>query len=217
MPTRVLLVDDHRIIREGLRMCLAKHDDMEVVGDAADGRTAVRMAKDLKPDVVVMDVAMPDLNGLEATRQICQILLDVKVLALSMHADARRVSEMLKAGAAGYLLKDCAFEDLVEAIRTVLRGDTYLAPSVANVVVFNYIHETGADEPSAFAVLTPREREVLQLMAEGYGTKEIAMGLHVSVKTVETHRKHVMDKLDVHNVADLTKYALRQGLTSLDG
>jgi DNA-binding NarL/FixJ family response regulator len=219
MVTKILLADDHQIVREGLKSLLNSHEDMEVVGEARDGRSAVEMAKELSPDVVIMDVGMPHLNGIEATRQITSREPEAKVVALSMHSDRRFMGEMLKAGAKGYLLKDGAFEELATAIRSVIANKVYLSPRIANVVVDDYARRPAGQQTSdasAFARLTPREREVLQLMAEGRATKEIAMDLKVSIKTVETHRRQIMEKLSIHSVAELTKYAIREGLTSLD-
>jgi DNA-binding NarL/FixJ family response regulator len=219
MVTRILLADDHQIVREGLHSLLDQNEDMEVVGEAKDGRDAVEMAKQLSPDVVIMDVGMPHLNGIEATRQILHREPGAKIVALSMHSDRRFMGEMLKAGAKGYLLKDGAFDELATAIRSAVADKVYLSPRIADVVVDDYVRRTpGANgaETSAFAKLTPREREVLQLMAEGRATKEIAMDLKVSIKTVETHRRQIMEKLDIHSVAELTKYAIREGLTSLE-
>lgn len=215
MSVRVLLVDDHKIIREGLRALIENQSDMQVIAESPDGRTAVQLSQQLSPDVVIMDIAMPDLNGIEATRQITASLSSVKVIALSMRSDRRFVAEMLKAGASGYLLKDCAFEDLVRAIRAVIEDQIYLSPQIANVVVEDYIHCLSEAGGSAFSVLSVREREVLQLLAEGGTTNEIALQLHVSVKTIETHRRNIMKKLDIHSMAELTKYAIREGLTSL--
>ena len=216
MSIRILLADDHKITRQGLRSLLDKEFDMEVVAEAEQGRTAVRLVRELLPDVVIMDVSMPDLNGMEATRQIVGEFSGVKVVALSMHSDTLFVSEMLKSGASGYLLKDCAFEELARAIRTVVAGRTYLSPSVSGVVVDDYLHRLSKADFSGLEVLTDREREVLQLLAEGKSTKQIALKLHISVKTVETHRRQMMNKLDIHTVAELTKYAIRKGLTSLE-
>jgi DNA-binding NarL/FixJ family response regulator len=216
MSVRILLADDHRITRQGLRSLLEKQPDMEVVAEAENGRTTQRLVEELLPDVVIMDISMPDLNGMEATRWIVNKFPDVKVIALSMHSDASFVTEMLRSGAAGYLLKDCAFEELARAIRTVLDDKTYLSPSISGVVVEDYLHRLSKPDFSNSEVLTGREREVLQLMAEGSSTKQIAMKLHISVKTVETHRRQIMSKLDIHTVAELTKYAVRKGLTSLE-
>lgn len=216
MSTRILLADDHKITREGLRSLLDKQPDMEVVAEAEEGRTAVRLACKLLPNVVIMDVTMPDLNGVEATRRIVSESPDVKVIALSMHSDSLFVTEMLQSGASGYLLKDCAFEELARAIRTVVAGQTYLSPGISGVVVNDYLHCLSKVEFSDSDALTDREREVLQLLAEGKSTKQIALKLHISVKTVETHRRQIMNKLDIHTVAELTKYAIRKGLTSLE-
>jgi DNA-binding NarL/FixJ family response regulator len=189
---------------------------MEVVEEAQDGITAVRLAEKLHPDIVIMDIGMPDLNGIEAARQIISRVKGIKVIALSMHSDKRFVLEMLKAGASGYLLKDCAFEELIDAIRTVRNGQIYLSNRVAGVVVDEYLHNRPASEVSAYNLLSAREREVLQLLAEGNSTKSIAVSLKVSTKTIETHRQQIMEKLNLHSVAELTKYAVKEGLTSLD-
>jgi DNA-binding NarL/FixJ family response regulator len=213
---RILLADDHKITRQGLRSLLEKQQDMEVVAEAENGRAAARLAAEMAPDVIIMDVTMPDLNGVEATKQILSKSPDIKIIALSMHSDTLFVTEMLKSGAAGYLLKDCAFEELTRAIRTVVDGKTYLSPSISGVVVEDYLHRLSKVDFSNSDVLTDREREVLQLMAEGNSTKQIALRLHISTKTVETHRRQIMGKLDIHTVAELTKYAIRKGLTSLE-
>ncbi len=215
MSIRVLLVDDHQIMLQGLRALLDRQPDMEVVAEAGEGRTALRLARDMLPDIIILDVAMPDLNGIETARMIISERPETKVIALSMHSDRRFVVEMLKAGASGYLLKDCALEDLVRAIRVVMANQTYLSPEVAGTVVEEYVRKSRDKEPSAFSILTAREREVLQLLAEGVSTKNIASRLHVSVKTIETHRQHIMEKLNTHSIADLIKYAVREGLTSL--
>jgi DNA-binding NarL/FixJ family response regulator len=218
MAFRVLLADDHAIIRDGLRRLLEDdHDEFEVVGESQDGISTVRMARELGPDIVLMDVTMPDLNGVEATRQIIAQTPRTRVIALSVHNDRQTVSEMLKAGAVGYLLKDCAYQELARAIRVVMQSQAYLSPEVAGEVIQQYVNRDGpASRSSAYAELTPREREVLQLLAEGYDPKDLAKRLHISVKTVQTHRQHIMDKLDLHNLAELTKYAIREGLTSLE-
>ena len=214
--TRVLLADDHKIMREGLRSLLEEGEGVEVVGEAENGRMVLEMAEDLRPHLVIMDVGMPDLNGIEATRKLVDEMPNVKVIALSMHSDRQYVGGMLEAGACGYLLKDSAFEELEEALSTVMDDRIYLSPDVADVVVKNFVRGMPTEAPSVYAQLTPREREVLQLVAEGLSTRQIASRLDVSVKTVETHRRNTMEKLDLESVAELTKYALREGLTSLD-
>lgn len=216
MSIRILLADDHKITRQGLRSLLEKQPDMEVVAEAEEGRTAVRLVQELVPNVVIMDVSMPDLNGMEATRRIVAEFPNVKIIALSMHSDSLFVTEMLRSGASGYLLKDCAFEELERAIRTVMANKTYLSPSISGVVVDDYLHRLSKADFSNSEVLSDREREVLQLVAEGKSTKQIALKLHISTKTVETHRRQIMNKLDIHTVAELTKYAIRKGLTSLE-
>jgi len=216
MGIRVILADDHQIVREGLSALLQKCPDVEVVGEAKDGRCAVEMVRQLLPDVVVMDISMPDMNGIEATYQISREIPNTKVLALSMHSDRRFVEEILKAGASGYLLKDCAREELVHGIRAVVRNRIYLPPAIADTITRNYVRSLSKGDLSAFSILTSRECEVLQLLAEGKTTREIASRLYVSVKTVETHRLQIMDKLDIHSIAGLTKYAIREGVTSLE-
>ena len=216
MSTRILLADDHKIVREGLRSLLEKQPDMEIIAEAADGRTTVKLVQEMSPNVVIMDVAMPGLNGIEATRQIITKVPGVKVVALSMYSDRRFIAGMLSAGASGYLLKDCALEELVEAIHTVVANGSYLSPTIIDVVVKDYIHHLEKTDPSAFSVLTTREREVLQLLAEGKTVKEIASQLGRSVKTIETHRQQIMDKLRIHSIAELTKYAIREGLIVLE-
>mgnify|MGYP000848155644 FL=1 len=217
MNVRVILADDHQVIREGLRNLIEEQQDMEVVAEASNGRAAIKLCMEMKPDVIVMDVAMPDLNGIEATRQVVSECPATKVLALSMHADKHYAAGMLGAGASGYVLKDCAFDELADAIRRVASGGSYLSPEIEGVVLRDYVERlSGEGGDSAFSVLTDREREVLQLVAEGHTTKQIADSLHVSVKTVESHRQNIMDKLEIRSIAELTKYAIREGLTSLD-
>jgi two-component system, NarL family, response regulator NreC len=214
MTIRIMIADDHQIMREGLRSMLEAEHDIKVVGEAEDGRMTQRLARELTPDVIIMDVAMPDLNGIEATRQIVAELPGVKIIALSMHDDRRFVLNMLKAGAAGYMLKDCAFKDLAKAIRMVMVHKTYLSDGIADIVVKDYLASTKATGSSAFQLLSPREREVLQLIAEGKTSAQIGDSLHISVKTVETHRQQIMVKLKIKSVAELTKYAIREGLTT---
>jgi DNA-binding NarL/FixJ family response regulator len=215
MKIKVLLADDHVMMRGGLRMLLEQNAEIAVVGEAEDGRETVRIAKKLQPDVVVMDIAMPDMNGIEATRQIIAEHPGVKVIALSMHSDRHFVSEMLKAGAMAYLLKQCAVDELITAIKTVLKNQTYISPCISSVVVDQFVRNTSKSKPDVFSRLTDREREVLQLVAEGKTSKEIASQLNLSIKTVEAHRLNIMEKLNIHTVAELTKYAIREGLSSL--
>jgi len=217
MHIRVLLADDHKMVRQGLMSLIEKESGITVVGQAGNGRSTLKAVGETAPHVVVMDVAMPDLNGIEATRRLLKDKPDLKVVGLSGHADKQFVSQMLKVGASAYLLKDSAAEELVRAIRAVMVGKTYLSPDIAKGVVDQYVHTaTCMEKNPAFVALTDREREVLQLIAEGKSTKEIARTLGVSVKTVETHRRNIMEKLDIHSVAELTKYAVREGLTSID-
>jgi DNA-binding NarL/FixJ family response regulator len=216
MSIKILIADDHQILRQGLRTLIEKDPDLKVVAEAEDGRKTVRLVEELQPQVVIMDVNMPELNGIEATRQIIAKAPGVKVIALSMHTDRRFVINMMRAGASGYLLKDCAFEELSQAIRLVLDNKTYLSPGVAEIIIKDYVAGLPQQGSAAYSVLTPREREVLQLMAEGKSTSQIAEVIHVSVKTVETHRQQIMHKLGIRSIAELTKFAIREGLTSLD-
>ena len=216
MTTRILIVDDHQVMREGLRALLEHPPQSTVIGDARNGREAVVLARQLQPDVVILDIAMPELNGIEATRKILAQSADLKVIALSMHKDRSYVSGMLEAGASGYVPKESAFEEIAAAIDTVLKGQIYLGASITGIVIDDYINLVARQSSAEASPLTDREREVLQLLAEGRKTAEIATTLNVSVKTVETHRRQIMLKLDLHSVAELTKYAIRTGLTSLD-
>ena len=214
---KIVLADDHKIMRKGLRALIDSHSGLTVVEEAHNGRIAVELARKLLPDVVIMDVAMPDLNGIEATRRIIAELSHTKVIALSMHFDKEFVIAMLKVGALGYLLKDCAVEELICAIRAVMNNKIYLSRTISDIVIDDYMRSLSKDEVSILSTLTGREREVLQLIAEGKTTKEIASCLHVSINTIDTHRRQVMEKLDMHNIAELTKYAIRKGLTPLEG
>jgi len=216
MDIKILLADDHKITRDGLKALLDSQKKMIVIGEAENGRQAVRLAVDLVPDVVVMDINMPELNGIEATRQIIAELPSTKIIALSMYSDKRYVVGMLKAGVSGYLLKNCAFDELVSAISAVVANQNYMSPKIADTVMKDYANILESSDASPISLLTAREREVLQLIAEGLKTKEIAARIHVSVKTVETHRQQIMRKLNAKSVAELTKIALREGITSLD-
>jgi two-component system response regulator NreC len=216
MSIRILLADDHQMVRQGLRALVCNQPDLEVVGEAGDGRATVALAQELAPDVVIMDIGMPDLNGIDATRQILARIPKTKVIALSMHSNSRFVAGMLQAGAFAYLLKDSAFEELVRAIQTVMANQIYLSPGISGVVVRDFLDAQGDSAAGAAPVLSNREREVLQLISEGWSTKEIASRLHLSVKTVETHRQRLMSRLHVRSVAELTKYAILAGLTSLE-
>lgn len=216
MDIRILLADDHKITRDGLKALLDSQKNMTVIGEAENGRQAVRLALELAPDVIVMDINMPELNGIEATRQIIAELPETKIIALSMYSDKRYVVGMLKAGVSGYLLKNCAFDELVSAISAVVANQNYMSQKIANTVMKDYANILESSDSSPASQLTAREREVLQLIAEGLKTKDIAGRIHVSVKTVETHRQQIMRKLNAKSVAELTKIALREGLTSLD-
>ncbi|HID86344.1 MAG TPA: response regulator transcription factor [Anaerolineae bacterium] len=213
---RVLLADDHTILREGIRALLAAQPDIEVVGEAANGREAVARARELQPDVVLMDIAMPLLNGLEATRRIKKEHPEIGVLVLTMHDSQEYVSQILRAGASGYVIKEAAAEDLVSAIRAVHGGGAFLHPSVARMLVDDYLRRVEAkEEGGGYEGLTDREREIFQLIAEGHTNREIADLLCLSVKTVQTHRAHIMEKLDLHDKGELIKYAIRQGIIEL--
>jgi DNA-binding NarL/FixJ family response regulator len=215
MGVDIVLADDHQILREGLRNLLHSQPGLEVVGEAANGREAIQLVGRLSPQLVLMDVSMPDINGIEATRRIARDFPDTKVIALSVHADKHHVDGMIRAGASAYLMKNCAFDELLLAIRSVLQGKTYLSPEVAGMLVDGYLYTRTGSGGSTSHSLTLREREILRHIAEGLSTREIASRLEVSVKTVETHRRQLMDKLRIHSVAGLTKYAIREGLTVL--
>jgi DNA-binding NarL/FixJ family response regulator len=216
MSTRVLLADDHQIVRNGLRQLLENEEGMEIVSEADNGRDAVRISKELRPDIVIMDVAMADMNGIEATRRIMAVNPETKVLALSMHKEKRLIFEMFDAGAKGYLLKECAFEEVMRAIRVVQQGELYLSPKITGAVLEDYLERMRGDSAADRPSLTPREREVLQLLAEGKNAKEIAFLLDVNISTVETFRHLIMKKLRLNTVAELTRYAIREGLTFID-
>ena len=216
MKVRILLADDHQIMREGLKALLGKHSSLEVIAEAENGIEALAIARRERPDVIIMDIAMPDINGIEVTRQLKSELADIKIIALSMHSDRRFVSEILKAGASAYVLKQAAFEDLENSIKAVMLNRTFLSADILESVVSDYVSQLSTSEYDAYRQLSDRERQVLQLLAEGNSTKEIAFKLHVSVKTIETHRQNIMNKLDIRTLAGLTKFAVREGLTSLE-
>jgi two-component system response regulator NreC len=209
----VLIVDDHTILRAGLRMLLNAHPDIEVVGEASDGNQAVASAQRLAPDVILMDIAMPECNGIEATRQIKRLMPETRVLVLTMHENEEYLFQVLRAGASGYILKEAADTELVTAIRVVFSGRFYLSPSAQSIMVGDYLQRvrTG-EERDSYSALTEREREILKLVAEGYTNNQIAERLTISPKTVDTHRTHIMDKLNLHSRAELVKYAIRRGL-----
>ena len=216
---KIIIADDHTMMREGLRSLIEKQPDMKTIAEADNGRKTLKLVQELKPDIVLMDVSMPDLNGIEATHQIKKEMPSIKVIALSMHSEKHFVSEMLKAGASGYLLKQCAFKELDLALRAVINNRSYLSPEIIDVVIEDYISSTahtGKNNLEHNKVLTIREREVLQMLAEGRATKDIASLLNLSIKTVETHRQNIMRKINKHSLAELTKYAIVEGITTLE-
>lgn len=215
MNLRVIVVDDHRIVREGLVTLLERQPGLKVVAQAETGTEAVKLARELAPDIVIMDISLPDLNGVEATRRILSRRTRTKVIALSMHTDRRFVIESLKAGASAYLLKDAAFDELNQAIGAVVKGGTYLSSKISDLLIKEYSRKKDGIDTTAYSLLTGRERQVLQLLSEGKATKQIAASLGVSVKTIETFRQQIMSKLNLHSVAELTKYAIREGITTL--
>jgi DNA-binding NarL/FixJ family response regulator len=216
MGIRVLLADDHGLVRAGIKLMIAQQPDMDVVGEAENGRATVELAKKLSPTIVLMDVSMPDLNGIDATQQLSALSPAPIVIALSGHTDRRAVADILRAGASGYVVKHSPAEELILAIRTVAEGKIYLSPQIAGDVLEDFRRCVPPGGSPEFASLSGREREVLQLMAEGKSTKQIAAALKLSKKTVDNHRAHIMAKLNVSTLADLIKYAIREGLTSVN-
>jgi two-component system response regulator NreC len=213
MKIHILLADDHTILRAGLKMMLNAQPDMEVVGEAQDGRQALQEAERLLPDIILMDITMPDMNGLEATRHIKKLLPEVKVLVLTMHENDEYVFQALRAGASGYMLKEAADTELISALRVIHSGQFYLSPTAQSIMVGDYLQRVrSGEEKDSYSSLTEREREILKLVAEGYTNNQIAERLVISPKTVDTHRTHVMDKLNLHSRAELVKYAMRRGL-----
>jgi two-component system, NarL family, response regulator NreC len=211
---RIVIGDDHTLMRQGLRKILEERPDWDIVAEAGDGRTAVRQTLELQPDVAVLDIGMPLLNGIEATAQVTRKLPGVQVLILSMHADEAYVTQAVRAGARGYLLKDSAGADLIGAIAAVASGKSFFSPPIAKVVLDDYARRLGEKGQDRYDSLSEREREIFQLVAEGHSTKEIAELLSVSPTTVETHRAHILQKLDIHNTAELVRYAVRRGVIS---
>jgi DNA-binding NarL/FixJ family response regulator len=214
---KLLVADDHKIFRQGIKKLLEEESDLQVVGEASDGREAVKKATELKPDVILMDIAMANLNGLEATRQIKKQLPSAKVIMVTMHKNEEYVLQSFQAGASGFILKEGAVEELVSAIRSINSDKSFLSPSISKTLIDAYMRkmETGKTE-TPFDLLTDREREVLQLIAEGYTNREVAKSLFISVKTVEAHRAHIMQKLNIHDIAKLVKYAIQKGLVDLN-
>lgn len=216
MGLRILVIEDHGITRQGLCFLLDKESDIEVVGQAEDGREGLELVRKLEPDIVITDISMPNLNGVDATRQIVHEFNNIKVIALSMHASRPFVANMLKAGASAYLLKECLFDELIEAIQAVAAGGTYLSAKVAGMVVSDYVNRLTGVVESPLESLTTREREVLQMIGEGKNTKEIARILHVSTKAIEANRRKIMEKLDAHSIAELVKIAIAGGLICIE-
>ena len=215
MSIRILLADDHKIFREGMRSLLEKEPNMVVIGEAGNGKETVKLAQELLPDVVIMDITMPDLNGIDATQQLKTKTPHTHVLCLSQHSERNFVLAMFEVGAAGYLLKDSAFDELTRAIYAVYSNKIYISPQIAHYIIDESLARASETKVSS-AVLTAKEREVLQLIAEGKSTKQIALHLNRSMKTIETHRRQIGKKLNIHSIAELTKYAISEGLTSLD-
>jgi DNA-binding NarL/FixJ family response regulator len=214
-PIQLVIADNHTLVRAGFRSLVADIDGVEVVGEAENGREALQLVETLNPQIVLMDIAMPEMNGLEATARINREFPQVRVLILSMHANEEYVYQALRSGASGYLLKDSGTEELDLALRAIARGETYLCPAVSKYVVSDYVRRLGQDQ-TPLDQITPRQREILQLIAEGKNTKDIADMLYISTKTVETHRSQLMDRLDIHDIAGLVRYAIRIGLVVLE-
>jgi DNA-binding NarL/FixJ family response regulator len=213
---RILIADDHGVVRQGLSHLISSQEDMEVVGEAEDGLMVTQLAEELSPDVILMDISMPNLNGVEATHLILEKNPSIRVIALSVHFDKRFVNEMLKAGASGYVLKSSLFEEVLRALRTVEAGERYLSPRITEVVLDDYIPYIANIDKSDKEHLTERERQIVQMLTEGMSTKQIALHLHVSPKTTDANRRRIMNKLGISSIAELTKYAIREGITSTE-
>lgn len=213
MKAKVLLADDHKILREGLKSIIASVPGFDVIAEAENGHQAIKICAELSPDIVLMDVSMQGLNGIDATHQILKSNPELKIVALSMHSTKQFVTGMFQAGAWGYLLKDCASEELITAMKTVLSGKKYISQYISGIILDEYLSGTGTEKE---VTLTDREREILQLIAEGQSVKTISDKLSLSIKTIESHRKNIMDKLKVYSIPELTKYAIRSGLTTLE-
>lgn len=216
MSIRIILADKHRILRKGIRALLSRETDIEVIGEAKTGKELVPLARELAPDIVIIGVSLPEMNGIEATRKVISEIPGTRVIALSVKGGNTFVRNMFKAGASGYILKNCTLEELTIGIRTVANGNKYLGQGVTDLVIKDYVRRRSSPEPGTESQLTKRERIVLQLLAEGKSSREIARELQISAKTVETHRRRITTKLRVKSIAGLTKYALREGITSLD-
>lgn len=216
MTIRILLADDHTMFRQGLCAMLNEDPEMEVVGEAEDGTAAIKLTRELKPDLIVMDVDMPKMNGIDAARRILPEMPDTKLIALSTYLKKAFILEMFKAGASGYVLKEQAFDELIQAIETVISGETYLSTKAANIIVDDYVQSRNGKSTSVQRALTEREYEILKLLSEGKPSKEIALLLDISIQAVDASRRRIMQKLDIQSLAELVKYAIREGLTSVD-
>lgn len=215
MSIKIIIADDHHMIRDGLKSLLEKEQNFDLIGEAANGREITRLTAEMNPDIVLMDVSMPELNGIEATRQIKEHNEDVGIIALSVHSDVSFVRQMLKAGASGYLVKHCEFKELVQAIYAVDKGELYLSPLISGQVIQDYLRNLAENEATVYTKLSDREREILQMLTEGKTKQEIADTLFISVKTIDSHRQNIMNKLGIDTMPALVRYAIRSGITEL--